>query len=520
MSKMPMLEPEHQLAGLNLLEKAIFPHPVQQLERIDTHISIVILTGDFAYKLKKPVDMGFVDYTSLEKRKHFCELEIDLNQRFAPALYLGVVPVIKTKDGIRFGCLPDPHHKSLESAQEDIIDYAVLMRQFSQSAIVANRLTNAELTFDAVESFGRELAAKHDTFEAIRPDDSFAQPQQIVNDAIENFSLLINPLENDRRSEPLRKLEQWTALEGAELQKKFESRLEKGKVKRCHGDLHLKNIIQLDGELIAFDGIEFNESFQCIDVFSEVAFPVMDFMARGRHELGWRLLNAYLEWSGDYADLEVLRFYLVYRAMVRVKVAWLNPANHSESRRLEYATEAFPDDPHAGPWDKFITIASFFAFGMKPKLAITHGFSGSGKSTVAMRIIDDEGGIRIRSDVLRHQLADQLSIDDKYSPEMSDIVYNELARLAKSGLNAHFPMIADATFLKRKRREAFQSLANEFSITFEIIDCVAPFDELCQRLELRTSDPSEADVNVLKKQMKNHDPISVSEKGFVKTESI
>jgi len=507
------------------LHEESFSHSVENLQRIETHISCIILTGEFAYTLKKPVDLGFVDYTTLERRKHFCELEVELNRRFSPDLYLGVVPIFKYGDGLRVGGsiigVDEPENGPVSQPPEQledsiIVDFAVKMRQFPQEAIVASRLDDAALTSCAVEEFGRYIARFHDSIESAIPSLDFVRAKQVADDAMDNFSVLQDPLSGDARFKTLKQLEAWTETEGQRLAAKFDSRLDRGMVRRCHGDLHLKNIIQWKAGLAAFDGIEFNETFQWIDVLSEIAFPVMDFWARGRPDLAWRLMNSYLEETGDYADLDVLRFYLVYRAMVRAKVSWLNPGNHTEARRVEYANSANPEDPFAGPWDKYLQAAEYFALEMSSSLSITHGFSGSGKSTLAIRVIEQEGGVRIRADAERHRLAKKFKTKDKYSLAMSDWVYSHLGELASHAIGASIPVVVDATFLNFKRRQLFESLAKSAGIPFFIIECDASFDELCRRLDSRVDDPSEADIEVLKKQMETHDPLTTAELQYLK----
>ncbi len=317
-----------------------------------------------------------------------------------------------------------------------------------------------------------------------------------------------------KRSSELKK---WTTDQYRLIGGVFERRLRDGLVRRCHGDMHLKNIIQLDGRMIAFDGIEFNEEFQWIDVMSELAFPVMDFVARGRADLGWRLLNAYLEATGDYQGLSVLRFYLVYRAMVRAKVTWLNPTNRTMVARDHDATNSSsPIDELAGPWDKYLSAAKYFAFDLKPMLAITHGFSGSGKSSIALQMIEQTGGIRIRTDVERHRLAEKFKTSNQYTREMSDWVYGYVLEQARAAIESGWPVIVDATFLKRHRRVPFQQLARELEIEFQIIDCDAPFEELCNRIRNRGPDPSQATIDVLKTQMETHDPLTTDELQYVR----
>ncbi len=494
-----------------LLRPDAFSHGVTNLQLLETHISWVILTGPFAYKIKKPVKFDFVDYSTLALRRRYCRQEVELNLRFAPDIYLDVVPIFPREGRLMVGSAP------IEESEESLnpVEYAVRMREFPQDAIVAARLDHPELTSDAVDQFGKHLARFHDSIRSNPPANDCGQRERIEKDALENFPTLQDAFQYDVRFARVQKLERQTAVQFAKLESKFDQRLRDRKVRRCHGDLHLKNIIQLNGRLTPFDGIEFNEQFQWIDVFSELAFPVMDFVARGRPDLGWRLLNSYLESNDEYANLDVLRFYLVYRAMVRAKVTWLNPANHTSEVREKYAVDNSNADGLAGSWDKYLDTAAYFSSGLKPKLAITHGFSGSGKSTLAMNMIEQEGGIRIRSDIERQKIANKFPARDKYSPEISDWVYHHLAELARSAVGAGMPVIIDATFLEQRRRGVFAMLAKELNVEFQILDCDAPFEDLCERIEGRGSDPSEATIDVLKNQMKSHQPLTTDELQFV-----
>ena len=488
------------------LDQYCFDHETTERNLIETHISRVILTGPFAYKIKKPVDLGFVNYTCLEQRKRFCDLELELNRRFAPELYLDVVPVFEHENRLLVGA---EFGEKLELSGK-IIDYAVKMRQFPQNSIAANCLSS--LTSTNIEDFGWRLARFHDGIESAIPTAEFAQPTKIVSQTIENFEVLADAFTRDWRSDAVEQLCSWSQSACDQLKPNFIQRLNAGRVKQCHGDLHLKNLILRNDRLIPFDGIEFNEQFRFVDVLCEIAFPVMDFFARGKSMFAWRLLNAYLEESGEYDDLALLRFYLVYRAMVRAKVAWLNPNNHTKERFEQYTNQDFPDDLVAGPWDKYLKTAYYFAFELSPQLTITHGFSGSGKSTLAMQRIEKTGGIRIRSDVLRSRLARKFNIKEKYSGEMNNWIYSHMAGLCRDGLIAGFPIIADATFLEAERRANFRELATSVGTKFNILDCQASYDVLVQRILNRSNDASEANIEVLENQMKNHDPLSNSEK--------
>lgn len=502
------------LALDDLLDRNVWPHPTTNIEVIETHISWVILTGQFAYKVKKPIDLGFVNYVSLERRKHFCDLEVELNRRFAPDLYLGVVPIWETSNGIKAGQVNEATPPG-----GLVVEYAVKMRQFRQSEIAACHLADSEIPASMVEAFGKSLSDFHSTIESAIPTLSTVQPACVAGDAMDNFTVLNDFFGTDVRSDLLARLKAWTEEEISQLSSTFERRLWQGKVKRCHGDLHLKNIICLPNQLQAFDGIEFNAQLQLIDVLSELAFPVMDFCARGRADLGWRLMNAYLESTGDYLDLRVLRFYLVYRALVRAKVTTLTPANSSETERKKHATGKTEYARKAGTWDKYLDTASYFAFSLKPKLVITHGFSGSGKSTTAIQQIDQQGGIRIRSDSERHRLASRFRIKNQYAPEMTDWIYRHLLDSAKSCLSSGFPVYVDATFLKFDQRNPFQELSESMSVDFEILDCDADYEELCRRIRERKDDPSEANQNILDRQMKFHEPLTTDELQYTRRAS-
>ncbi len=502
---------ENELEIERLLTAAAFPHAVDNLQLLETHISWVILAGEFAYKIKKPVKFEFVDYSTLPLRRKFCELEVELNRRFAPNLYLGVVPVLASEGQLKIGAADWQQG----SSTIEPLDYAVKMRQFPQTAIVATRLQHPALTAESVEEFGKYIARFHDAIECAIPTMKCVQPDCIAKDALDNFESLKAAFNNDYRCGLLQKLERWSVEQLRLLTTKFEQRLNSGFVRRCHGDLHLKNIVQLDGQLHAFDGIEFNEELQWIDVLSELAFPVMDFTARGRGDLGWRLLNSYLEATGDYDALDVLRFYLVYRALVRAKVTWLNPQNRAPAVREEDGDGDLNLDQLAGPWDKYLGAAKHFAFDLQPQLSITHGFSGSGKSTLAINAIEQHGGIRLRSDVERHRLAGKFKVTDKYTPEMNEWVYAQVLNLAERIAEAGFPVVADATFLLFKHRQPFQELAEKMKLNFRIIACEASFDELCRRLRERGPDPSEATTGVLEQQMETHDPLTTEELQFV-----
>jgi aminoglycoside phosphotransferase family enzyme/predicted kinase len=526
-----------------LLTPEAFPHTVDRLQLMETHISWVILTGRYAYKIKKPVLFDFVDYSSLQLRRTNCNRELELNRRFAPEIYLDVVPIFeiegkpvvgsgrlehstgyepeesfhnRLRDGWknRAGCGEGTKtaksdvrkQEPIVSAVDEPIEYAVKMVQFPQESIVAARLDHPELTAQTVEGLGRDIATFHRSLQPV------FRPLTIQDDATANFPVLLESMPPSWRREALERLRNWTAEQARLMESQFVGRSESGKVRNCHGDLHLKNIIQWKGRLVPFDGIEFNEQLQFIDVLSEIAFPAIDFIARKRPDFGWRLLNAYLEDSGDYRGAGPLRFFLVYRAMVRAKVTWLNPSNHQQPCQEETGDA----DKLNGPWDKYIQAAITVAFDLQPSISIMHGFSGSGKSTIAMNLIEANGGLRIRSDAERRRLQAETSASMKYSDAAKDQVYAELVDLAGVIATGGFPVVVDATFLKKRHRDMFCSLAAGLNVPFQIVDCDAPFERLRQRIANRQNDPSEADVEVLKRQVESHEALTRDEFRFVR----
>jgi aminoglycoside phosphotransferase family enzyme/predicted kinase len=486
-----------------------FPHPVTEIRLIETHISWILLTGQYAYKIKKPVRYDFVDYSELSQRRHFCLAELELNRRYAAGLYEDVVPIYLVSDRYWFG--------ELGQKSGTLLDYAVKMKQFSQSALIASRLNSDELTAESVEKFGHRLAIFH---QSIIPEDTsrpFGNPGNIASQVEDNFVFLRGELAGSERERRLQRLQEWSEQEFQRIRPLLTERKKLHFVRQCHGDLHLKNIIQLpDGELLPFDGIEFNDAFQWNDIVSEVAFPFMDFCARGRSDLGWRFFNAWMEQSEDYVALELIRFYTVYRAMVRAKVTWLNPAHHSQSSINENQFANYDSyDTQAGPWDRYLGVAEHFAFGLRPQLVITHGFSGSGKSFQALRWIEQRGGIRLRTDAIRQTGCQQLGLSRRYSPAINRWVYGRVFDLARRALQNRINAVVDGTFLRQQQRADFQGLAEQLGVPFRILDCTASYEELKQRIVNRRDDPSEASVAVLDQQIKSDEPLTSSEQVFV-----
>ncbi|MEX2479329.1 MAG: phosphotransferase, partial [Gammaproteobacteria bacterium] len=265
--------------------------------RHDTHISAVILAGSHAWKFKKPVDFGFVDFTTLERRRHFCDREIELNRRFAPTLYEGVEAVTAADDA-------------------GVVEYAVRMRRFEAAATLDQLVSADAVEADEIAAFARELAAIHAGLAAVDPGSPYGQAalacQQIL-------AATAAPL--DAELPPRFAVQLAATVEG--LRDELAARKSAGHVRDCHGDLHLTNIVRFEGRLVAFDCIEFNDELRIIDTLSDAAFLLMDLDHYGAGSLANAFFNHYIEASGDHAGLQVLPLYLAYRSLIRAKVALL-----------------------------------------------------------------------------------------------------------------------------------------------------------------------------------------------------
>ncbi|MGE5027641.1 MAG: AAA family ATPase [Betaproteobacteria bacterium] len=483
------------IAGLRLALK-------QPVEVLETHISWVLLAGDTAYKIKKAVNLGFLDFTTLEKRRFCCEEELRLNRRLAPALYLEVASIAGSAE-----------HPTL-TGSGPAIEFAVKMRRFPQSGLLDQVLQRGRLTPEMVDAIARRIADFHGCTAVSGSNDMFGAPEQVHQPVIENFA----QIRARPGSQPLRHgldvLAEWSELEFRRLRDAFTARKKMGFVRECHGDLHLGNIVLLDGEIVPFDCIEFNENLRWIDVLSEAAFLAMDFHDRGHSGLARRFLNAYLVQTGDYAGLDVLRYYLVYRAMVRAKVACIRAGQNDlagSERELLWASHRH-----------YIALTESFIRPAPAFIVITHGLSGSGKTTVTQALLEAQDVFRVRSDVERKRLyglkpeahSSTGTGESIYSPEANARTYRKLMELTREAVRSGFPVIVDAAFLKRRERAAFHELARELGVPFAILDFSAPEDLLRKRVETRRQegrDASEADLAVLESQLRHSEPLDGAE---------
>ena len=466
---------------------------------IETHISWVLIAGEFAYKIKKPVKFAFVNFLTLDRRKHFCEEEIRLNRRFAPEIYLGVVPI--TFNATQQNWTIDP---AVTPAPDEIVDWAVKMKAFDADATLDRAATIEPAQIDAIADV---IAQFHKNEAPIPADSPLGTAAEVARIARENLAELVAMLPADPR---VQALHQWTEEEIDRLSPLFVARQQQGAIKEGHGDLHLGNIAMVNGRPLIFDRIEFSDTLRCIDVMSEIAFLFMDLCARNHRPMAWRLLNRWLEHTGDYAGVATLLFYAAYRALVRAKISLHQKKSDDANRYLNLVVE-------------FSTRAT-------PTLTLMHGFSGSGKTYVSQQLLEAKGAIRLRSDVERkrlHSLAAQESSRSAlntalYQDQATQDTFQHLEQQASLLLLAGFSVIVDATFLRRSLREQFIAVARREKLRVTIVDVdVSP--ETCreriQRRQQRSKDASEATLNVLAYQLQSADPLTPEELAITKTVS-
>ncbi len=485
-----MVEPQRPALIERLQRPELFDHPVTGFEVMETHISYILLTGDIAYKIKKPVDLGFLDFSTLDKRLFFCEEELRLNRRMAPELYLGVVPITGSED--------DPH----VGGDGKVIEYAVKMRQFHEPDRLDHMVRAGHIAPEHIDDLARHVAEFHQQAEVAAPESGYSTAQRIRERAMDNFPH-INPCVHGGEKEQLHKLHDWTQDSAKRLADAFTGRLIQGTVRECHGDMHLANMVLVDGEVRLFDCLEFNPQLRWIDVASDVAFALMDLLYHDREDFAHRLWLRYLEHTGDYEALSVLRYYLVYRALVRAKVACIQRQQSSALHRRQDRDVV-----------RHLSLATtLMRQPASIPLVITHGVSGSGKTWLTERLVERTGIIRIRSDIERRRSG--INAGTRYSQQNIERVYQGLLQLAEQIIGFGYPLVVDATFINAGQRRQFRALAARLGVPFHILHCHAGEAELAQRIEKRAQarpNASEATVSVLQRQLQSQDPLTPDER--------
>lgn len=462
-----------------LLDPAAYPEPPRKVELAQTQMSFVFLADDYVYKIKKPVDLGYLDYTTLDKRQFYCQREVTLNRRLCPDVYLGVVPV--TRDGGRISL----------GGQGETIEYAVKMCRLPRDAMMDVLLTQDGVSLQMVARVAEKLAGFHQRAETSASIGAFGDIGTIIGNTEENFAQTRKYI---GKTISRRKYQHIKAYTGRFIEASaalFHRRIAAGRIRDCHGDLHAAHICFREGICI-YDCIEFNERFRYSDVASEVAFLAMDLDHYGRADLSHHFVTAYIARSGDRELIQLLSFYKCYRAYVRGKV---------ESFKL--------DDPYISAEEKgqikeaagsYFDLADAYTW-TKPALFITAGLVGTGKTTLAQALARRLGLVGISSDVTRKQLAGIPLTEHRfeefdagiYSAEFSRRTYDKMFEEARHFLSEGGRVILDASFIRSARRLRAKRLAEEAGADFFILECTLDEENIKQYLAQRLKEGAVSD---------------------------
>lgn len=485
-----------------MLQPEFYPHPVTEpVQLIQTHVSFVFLAGDYAYKVKKPVNFGFLDFSTLEKRQHFCNEELRMNRRSAPDIYLEVLAIAQTGETYQLGGSGDP------------VEYALKMLQFPQEALFTNLFEAGKLDSSKMQELGQVVAEFHSQTVTNDYILKFGEVAQIRQAFDENYEQTEKYIGGPQTQEQFDQTKAYTDNFFAQEAALFQERIQQQKIRECHGDLHLRNIALIDDKIVLFDCIEFNEPFRFVDTIYDVAFAVMDIEARGRKDLANAFLNTYIEQTGDWLGLQLLPLYLSRQAYVRAKVISFlldDPGVPAEEKAKAEKTAA---DYYKLAWE--------YTQPGQGQLFLMSGVSGSGKSTTARILAEKIGAIQLRSDAVRKHLAgiglNERGGDEIYTPEMSQKTYARLLELGIMLAKRGFPVILDAKYDRVSLRESAIAAAKENGFPLQILHCTAPEAVLRQWLNQRSGDISDATADLLSSQLAAAEPFTEAEKEYVKT---
>jgi aminoglycoside phosphotransferase family enzyme/predicted kinase len=478
-----------------------YAHAVETVHLVETHISWILLTGEFAYKIKRPVTFPFVDLRSVERRAFLCKEEVRLNRRFAAEIYIGVCNITSDEHGARF------------DGKGRVVEHAVKMVQFERREQLDALLAAQQIAPGELETFGDELAGIHSNLPSADPAHEWGRPVSVRETIVRNLDECTQASRGFGGADLLAALRQ-------PLEKRLDSAIDwmserraAGKVRECHGDLHCSNIVRLQSRLRAFDCLEFDPALRWIDVADEVAFLLADLDSFHRPAHVHAFLSGYLARSGDYSACRFLHLYAAHRSLVRAKVTALAPAVSGDPTGMSVARERY---------DIHLACARAYLSPKEPVLILMSGLSGSGKTSLAKALARPFGAVHIRSDIERKRLAGLSASDrsgsgvgqDLYSSEMNQRLQQHLLRSAESTLAGGYTTIVDATFSRRGDRRQFADLAKDLGVAACVVHCHAPLDVLRSRIEeraRRSDDPSEADLAVLEWQQKHYEPLEAGE---------
>lgn len=465
-----------------------YPHPVGAIEIRQTHISVVFLAGPYAYKIRKPVALGFLDFTTLDKRRHDCDEEVRLNRRLAPRVYLGVVPVTRDNGGVRVEGLGD------------VVEWAVKMERLPEQARLDSWLARGHFSRELIERLAQRIAAFHQQAESGPHVASFGRFEVVAGNARDNLTQSGNQVCVTISRPVFNRLQELNESTLRRLRDTIDGRARRGVPRDTHGDLHLEHVYLFPDrappdDLVIIDCIEFNDRYRCADPVADMAFLAMDLKFRGRADLADAFRVAYFRTSGDAEGEALLPFYIAYRAAVRGKVEGITLAE-KEVPENERAICLGRSRAH---W--LLALGELEEPGRRPCLLLVGGLPGTGKSTLSRNLAERAGFDVIRSDVVRKQLAGLAVLDrtsypfgkELYSPAWNDRTYAECLRRAEAALFEGKRVLVDASFVEEKRRRAFLDAAARLGVPALLLVCQVSVEVVRARLASRQGDASDAD---------------------------
>jgi aminoglycoside phosphotransferase family enzyme/predicted kinase len=490
-----------------LQKPKVYGSKVDQVQVLQTHISYVFLAGDFAFKVKKPVDFGFLDFSTLEKRRFYCEEELRLNQRLCPELYLEVIPITR-------------HNQSVElNGAGEVVDYAVKMQRFPQERIMTNVLQHESIGSDVIEHICSTLVNFYNSYPSTPEITQYGGVEAVKQNINENFEQTQSKIDITIPQKTFEKIQNinnhfFTAKAGV-----FHKRQKGGFIHDCHGDLHSGNIVLTDSVQI-FDCIEFNKRFRFCDVASDIGFLAMDLDFLNHPFLSSHLIHCYVQQSDDSDIFSVLNFYKCYRAYVRGKVAGFQL-----------------DDPHISKKNKdkaidtaqaYFRLSQYYSRLMeiellqkKPVLILVAGLTGTGKSTLARKLAIDYTAELVNTDVVRKEMAGIDKYEPHrdafntglYDPKNIDHTYKQVIEKAQSILTQGHSVVIDATFVYNRHRTRAITLAQHLHIPLLVIQCTCKPTIVKQRLEKRMQKKSISDGRweIYQQQLTTMDPFDTTD---------
>lgn len=486
-----------------LLAPKAYPDRPQSVELIQTHISYILLTDQYVYKIKKPVEFGFLDFTTLEKREHFCHEELRLNRRLTEEIYLKVVSIVEA-DGT-FKIIDNEE----EAKENKTIDFAVKMRRFDENTTLHSLIINDRADNELIKRIAQRIADFHREAETGEHITEFGLKNIIEKNTLENFSQteeFIGPILSKDKFDLIKEFSVDFIRKKAGL---FAKRVEANLIKDCHGDIHTEHISVTD-KIDVIDCIEFNERFRYADVVSDMAFLSMDLDYLSRGDLARAFEDEYFTKTKDKDGKKLLNFYKAYRAYIRGKVECfkLLEMEVKAEDRLEAKLNAMRH---------FHLTGLYSEGGYRPMLTLTSGLSGTGKSTVANLLVKETNFSVITSDIIRKEIHDIDPYSESktafktgiYTKEGTEKTYATLIERGEKLLTSGRSVILDATFSKKRFRKAAKKIAKKTNAEFHIIECILNEDEIKKRLQKRykTKHISDADFDIYLKQKALFEPI-------------